>query len=168
MNKTEIKTLQRLSKATSCIPKSLDAGEFIQSILKQTIDITRSELACFYRQYDFHDRYSHLKIKYKIGRHETPRIIQSGSDFINFVYECNDVVILLERKKSPFIDMLLNGFMNSGICFPVSNKNLHLGIVFLNSTSPNFYNREKTLLVDSLYKLIQSTLNNLKIEHKKA
>ncbi len=127
MNKTEIIILQKLSKATSNIPKDLNAKQFIQSILKQAIDITGSNLACFYKQSNFNSIDNPLKIKYKIGRYDVPQIFSDKSGLVAFTYECNDVIVLLERKTSPFENILLNSIMNSGICFPVANKNLFLG-----------------------------------------
>ncbi len=128
-------------------------NNFFPSIVNQLTNITNSDIGTFYSYAS-----KELKMKYKIGRYDIPFFFKRSNEIISFIEECNEIVVILERRKDPFRDILLNPKMQSGIAVLFSAKNDKFGILFLNSLKVNYYNREKILLLDYFVKIIRREL----------
>ena len=60
----------------------------------------------------------------------------------------------------PFLGLLLTARMQSGIALPIATPTSKLGILILNSLSPNFFTRERFDFLDSFSKLAGGMLHN--------
>ncbi|MBN1687348.1 MAG: PAS domain S-box protein [Spirochaetales bacterium] len=129
-------------------------------MVDQAIDITRSDLAVLYLHDDPEKRESDLLRYYQRGRHTVPEMLAGDGELATFAAECGDSVVLLERKRSPFAEVLLNRDMQSGIALPVSSQNVHFGLLILNSREPLFYNRRRFRFLDSFNSLATRMLQN--------
>jgi PAS domain S-box-containing protein len=128
-------------------------------LVEQTLDISKSDLACLYIRIDPEHR-SDLILMHRRGRYGVPERLPRHSELIQFVEESGETVVLLERKPSPFQELLLDPGMQSGIALPISTPNARLGILILNSLNPNFYDRGRFDFLDSFAKLAGGMLHN--------
>ena len=152
--------LDELTRAGTLLTNQLDFKSLISIIVEQTLDISRSDIACLYMARDPEDNNSDMQLVYKRGRYDVPSRISATSDLVDFIRESDETVVLTERKKSPFNDILCNDSMQSGIAMPLSTPKMMAGMVILNSTTPQFYNRDKFNFLDSFSKLAGGMLHN--------
>ncbi len=155
-----VTNLDELTRAGTLLTRQLDLKSLISIIVEQTLDISRSDIACLYMARDPEDSNSHMQLVYKRGRYPAPSRIPATSDLVDFIRESDETVVLTVRKKSPFIDILCNESMQSGIAMPLSTPKMMAGIVILNSLTPEFYSREKFNFLDSFSKLAGGMLHN--------
>jgi len=84
----------------------------------------------------------------------------ASSELVDFIRESDETVVLTERKRSPFLDILCNEHMQCGIAMPLSTPKIVVGILVLNSIEPGFYNRDKFNFLDSFSRLAGGMLHN--------
>ena len=116
----EERALDELKRAGTLLTRDLNFKSLISILVEQTLDITKSDLACLYLPRDTENPKSDLNLCYKRGRFEVPPRFPAGSQLISFIRESEEAVLLLDRKKSCFIEILLHPRMRSGIALPVS------------------------------------------------
>lgn len=153
-------SMDELVRAGSLLSSDLDFKSLIAVLVEQAIDITRSDLACLYLHREPEDPQSELRLAFKRGKFEVPARFLADSELIDFIHECNEAVILLERKKSPFAEVLLHPTMQCGIALPVSTGEKVLGVLFLNALDADFYHRKRFSFLDSFCKLAGGMLHN--------
>lgn len=153
------KTLDELVRAGSLLSQDLNFKYMASILVEQTLDISKSDLACLYIRIDPEHR-SDLILMHRRGRYGVPERLPRNSELIQFVEESGETVVLLERKPSPFQELLLDPGMQSGIGLPISTPNARLGILILNSLNPNFYDRGRFDFLDSFAKLAGGMLHN--------
>jgi transcriptional regulator with GAF, ATPase, and Fis domain len=156
-----------LIKSSQILTKDLNIAKVIISILEQSREITKSDLACFYKHDKSKVSADNYKLSIKKGEYEVDDYIFSDNEFINFIKECRESIVILERKTGPFIDILLNRFMNSGIALPLLAEDKLFGIIILNSSEVNFYNHDKFLFLESLNKTANNIFKNLLLLNNK-
>jgi PAS domain S-box-containing protein len=149
-----------LVRASSQLFKDLDSKRIITQLVEQAHDISKSDLSCLYLYDDPEKRISSLSQSYKRGRFETPGSLPARSELVDFIVDCGEPVVILERKKSPFIEILLNSKMESGIALPLSMPKSKIGIFILNSAQKNYYGNKLFRFLSSFVRMAGSTLNN--------
>jgi len=155
-----VSSLDELTRAGTLLTQELDFKSLISIIAEQTLDISRSDLACLYLAKDLDDNDSDLQLAYKRGRYDAPSRIPASSELVDFIRESDETVVLTERKKSPFLDIFCNEHMHCGIAMPLSTPKIMVGILVLNSIEPGFYNRDKFNFLDSFSRLAGGMLHN--------
>jgi adenylate cyclase len=145
--------LKELTRAGSQLTRQLDYQSLISIIVEQSLDITQSDLACLYLSGVHEQKKGDLKLVYKRGRFEAPPEISARSHLVDFIRDSNEAVVQLGRDGGPFTELLLNPDMSSGIALPVPISKSDLGILVINSSKPDYYNRERFLFLDSFTKL---------------
>lgn len=156
-------TVDELVRAGSLISRELNFRSLVSTLVEQSIDISRSDLAALYLYEDPEQRQSNLVLVYRRGRYEAPRHLSRGSELIEFIRECGESVVLLENRKSPFRDVFLTPDMRSGIALPISIPRATLGVLILNSRHPRFYDRRRFSFLDSFTQLASGMLHNAKL-----
>ncbi len=146
---------ERILTAGEIIAGNLDVKKIISSLIEQIFDITGSDIACFYSSSE-----NGLKLLYRRGKYQPPEILSKKTEFFKFITESRESIVLTERKKSPFIDILLHNEMNSGIASPIGSKNKIYGIVIINSSKSMFFNRHLLYVVESISKLTGQYFHN--------
>ncbi len=154
-----VQTLDDLVRAGSLLSQDLSFKYMASILVEQTLDISKSDLACLYMRIDPEHK-SDLRLMYRRGRYQVPERLSRQAELVQFAEESGESVVLLERKPSPFLDLLLNPRMQCGIALPIATPTARLGILILNSLSPNFYNRERFDFLDSFSKLAGGMLHN--------
>jgi class 3 adenylate cyclase/PAS domain-containing protein len=82
---------------------------------------------------------------------------------VDFILESNLTVVLLSRDPSPFSDLFLSADMHSGMAVPVSTTKAQLGVLVLNSTKPDHYNRARFHFINSFVALAGGMLHNARL-----
>lgn len=159
----KINILDNLTRAGALLTRELNIKSLISVLVEQSCDISSSDLAALYLKSDPEKINSPLKLFYKRGSHEAPLRLEGGGELEEFITDCRESVVLLEKKESPFRAILLNEKMNSGIALPVTTSSHLLGILILNSTSPDYYNRANLMFLDSFVKLAGGLINNAQL-----
>jgi class 3 adenylate cyclase len=137
-------------------------NNLISVLVEQSIDISHSDLAALYL-YPSDDSDGQLDLAYRRGRGSVPRTLDRRSELVSFLEECRQAVVLLERKPSPFLELLLDDRSQSGIALPVFTAKRQIGILLLNSQSSRFYNRDRFRFLDSFVSLAAGMLNSARL-----
>ncbi len=155
--------LDALTRAGALLAREIDFKGLVSTMVDQAIDITASDLAVLYLYQDPEKPGSELIRYYQRGRHKVPERLSADGELVSFTAECGESVVLLERKPSPFAEVLLNREMNSGIALPVSSQHVHFGLLILNSRAAEFYNRKRFHFLDSFNSLATRMLQNTEL-----
>ena len=153
-------SLDELARAGSLLTRDMNFKSLISVFVEQAIDITRSDLACLYLFIEPEDNSSDLRLSFKRGKFRVQGWFSADSELIDFIRDCQEAILLLDRKQSPFSDLLMHPEMQSGIALPISTNKVMLGVLLLNSLSPDYYNRKKFYFLDSFTKLVSGMLHN--------
>ncbi len=129
----------------------------ISILVDQTLDISRSELAGLYL---YPEDEGNPRLVYQRGWYSFPPELKRRSELIRFAEDCCEAIVLLQRKKSPFTGILLDGKMNSGIILPLNTSTEKIGYLVLNSDRDNFYCGSKFRFLESVSKFAGGLLHN--------
>ncbi|MDC7125666.1 MAG: adenylate/guanylate cyclase domain-containing protein [Spirochaetales bacterium] len=146
MKNTDV-ILEKAAEMNAALSKENNTFELIRILVTRSMDISRSELAGIYI---YPENNGNAQLIYKRGKHPIPTELEKTSELINFTDDCSQAVVLLNRKKSPFSEVLLNKNMKSGIILPLISETKRLGYLVLNSDIDNFY-------TGSRFKILEST-----------
>jgi adenylate cyclase len=147
--------IDEVVRAGFVISKGLDLKKFIASLIDQLFDVTGSDIVCFY---SFSEE--SVRLLYRRGKFPVPERFSPSVDPFSFVVESGETVVLTERKKSPFLKVLLHDSMNSGIISPIgTSKNIY-GFVVLNSQKNLFFTRNRFMGAEALTKLAGEYFHN--------
>ncbi len=166
MQASSIIVMDELVRTGCMISQELNYRELISILVEQSIDITSSDLACLYVYPDPEHKTGatgNPHLVYRRGRFHSPKTIQVKSQLVDFLLESKEAVVLTERKKSPFKEILLDPGMNSGVAFPLVTPQTDIGFLILNSLDPFHFNRSRFHFLDSLSKLTGGMLQNSRL-----
>jgi adenylate cyclase len=156
-------TLEELVRAGALLSRDMDFTSMASVLVEQSLDITRSDLACLYIHASLEDKNSHLRLVYRRGRYPAAERLSAASELVAFSEESMEAVLLTERMESPFAELLLDTRMASGIALPLATPRQKLGLLILNSRKRNHYGRERFLFLDSFCKLAGGMLHNARL-----
>lgn len=154
--------LDELVRASSLLSNDIRFTRLVSVLVEQALDISHSDLAALYL-YPTSEKGQTLELSYRRGRGLAPERIERSVEFVAFLEECRQTVVLLDRNESPFADILLDASSQSAIALPLYTPKKRIGILVLNSTQHEFYNRERFLFLDSLVGLAAGMLNNARL-----
>ncbi len=154
--------LDELVRASALLTEANSVTRLIATMVEQANDITRSELAAFYLRTDHAEKVS-FKLSYRRGRLDSPKELSPDGDLVEFLEESEESVVLLERKKSPFLELLLDSNSASGVALPLVTERSLLGVLVVNSREERFYGRARLQFLDSLARIAAGVLNNAQL-----
>ncbi len=154
--------LDELVRASSLLADDIRFTSLISILVEQSLDISRSDSAGLYL-YPSDEGGGALELAYRRGRDTVPKKLSRSSELVEFIEECRQSVVLLDRKVSPFADVLMSDRARSGIAVPLFTPKRKLGLILLNSHSANFYNRDRMLFLDSFVGLAAGMLNGARL-----
>ncbi|MFW6250800.1 MAG: adenylate/guanylate cyclase domain-containing protein [Alkalispirochaetaceae bacterium] len=164
MAEENIEVLEELVRASSLLSQEISFRSVIASLVEQSLDVTRADLAVLYLYpRDDHGSSGELKSSFQRGRYEVPRSFARESELVSFLEDCQEAVVLLSRRESPFLELLLHEEMESGIALPVFTPKAAIGILILNSRSPNHFGRLRLRFLDGLLRLAAGMLHNSRL-----
>ncbi len=145
----------RVLLAGGVIARNLNIKHIISSLTEQLFDITGCNIACFYSLSD-----TGIRLLYRRGNFQVPEVLNKYDELFQFIIESKESVVLTERKKSPFISILLNDLMESGIAAPIGTNNKVYGFMIMNSINKYFFNRKLLSAIESISKLAGQYFHN--------
>jgi adenylate cyclase len=148
-------TLDDVVRAGTIIGRGFDIKQFIASLVEQLFDITGSHLVCFYSHGEKNSR-----LLYRRGKYRVKEVFSGGEEPFQFILESGESVVLTERKVSPFIGLLLNDAMNSGVALSVGTDKKTYGFVVLNSEKALFFTRSRLQAAEAVTKLAGEYFHN--------
>ncbi len=159
----ERRTLDELVRAGSLLAGQTDFRALASILVEQALDVSRSDLAALYVPVDPDDRRGDLRLFYRRGRDAAPERLGGRSPLVEFVRDCGEAVVLLERRAGPFETLLLARAMESGIAVPISTPKAAIGLLFVNSLERLHYDRRRFHFLDSYCKLASGMLHNSRL-----
>lgn len=156
--------MNALVKASGLMNRTMNFNQIVSVLVEQSLDVTRSDLSVFYI-YEYPDEKNPvLKNHYQRGRWSVPEVLTKGSPLVQFLEESRETLVLSGRSKEPFFKgIYLSDEMKSSIALPLFTKNLHIGILILNSIEKRFYNNRNFRFLDSLTKMSSGILGNARL-----
>jgi len=169
--KVEDQTLptdQDLVRAGALLANERNFRDLVSVFVEQAQDISRVDMTAFYVLKDAEDRKSDLKLFYKRGRYSVPETISGDSELIRFVRECQEALIYNNKeafekdasgeragRKIPrfLTETLIHPAMKSGMALPIVSPPREIGVLFVGSQKPCFFNRSRFNFLDSYTKL---------------
>ncbi len=147
--------LDDVIRAGTVIGKGFDIKHFISSLVEQLFDITGAHLTCFYSI-----NKKVIRILYRRGRYSVREVFSALDDPFQFIIESGESVVLNERKKSPFLPLLLHDSMASGVAASIGTAEKVYGFIILNSRDILFFNRNKLQAIEAVTRLAGEYFHN--------
>jgi len=156
---------QDLVRAGALLARERNFKDLVGTFVEQAQDISRADLTAFYVLEEPADRDSNLRLVFKRGRHAVPGTISGGSELVRFLRECREALIYnnwpaagqdgARARKTPafFAEALINPAMKSGMALPIVSPPREIGVLFVGSQKPCFFNRRRFHFLDSYTKL---------------
>ena len=163
---------QDLVRAGALLARERNFKDLVGTFVEQAQDISRVDLTAFYVLKDPADRRSDLKLTYKRGRHDVPETISGDSELVRFVRECREALIFNNKaaagtgaRETPafFAEVLINPAMKSGMALPIVSPPREIGVLFVGSQRPCFFNRRRFHFLDSYTKLAGGAMQTSKL-----
>ena len=159
----ETEVFDELVRASSRLSREFGFKDLVSVLVEQAIDITVSELACLYLYEDPEGDRGGLKLYYRRGRYDVPNTIRRDSQFVGFLEDAEESLVVLDRSQPFFSDLFLNASMNSAIALPLATPKARIGVLVLNALQENFYNRDRFYFLDSFTALASGMLHNRRL-----
>ena len=172
---------QDLVRAGSILARERNFRDLVYSFVEQAQDISRADLSAFYVLKDTEDKKSDLKFYFKRGRYSVPEVISGGSDLLRFIRDCQEAVIFNNRQfkypntdSKPAVDFvpafmketLINQEMKSAIALPIISPPREIGVLFVASKEPCFFNRARFHFLDCYTKLAAGAMQTIKLHEE--
>jgi PAS domain S-box-containing protein len=130
-------------------------------LVEQSLDVSRSDLGALYIRTALEShRRADLRLHYRRGRFAIAERLSARSALVEFAEECEEAIVLLERKESPFEEVLLHEAMRSGIALPLATPKARIGLLVLNSREPLHYGRGPLEFLEAFSRLAAGMLHN--------
>ena len=152
-----------MARASSLLSLESNFRSIISILVEQSLDITHSDLSCLYIYPEQNNDGKFLQLAYQRGRYPVEKKLPADTELIEFLFECEEAVILMERKKCPFEPLLLHEKMRSGIALPLITPQARIGVLFLNSQEEDFYNHARFLFLDAYVRTAGGLLHNSRL-----
>ena len=159
----EAEVFDELVRASSRLSREFGFKDLVSVLVEQAVDISGSELACLYLYEDPGQPGGKLKLYYQRGRYQVPRSIGAEAEFVEFLEDSDESLVVLDREQPFFDDIFLNQKMQSGIALPLSTPKARIGVLVLNSKLPGFYGKDRFYFLDSFTKLASGMLDNRRL-----
>lgn len=166
MEKGTEQSFEELVKAGTLLSSELNFKARISILVEQSLDITRATGACLYLRSIPDDASSDFRLSYRRGRISAPLRLLANAEWVEFIAESEEAVVILSRKPSPFVGILLEKKMESGIAFPLNTNRGLIGILVLNDRQPNFFTRDKFNFLESFSKMAAGMLQNARLHEE--
>ncbi len=159
----ESEVFDELVRASSRLSREFGFKDLVSVLVEQAIDVTRSELACLYLYEDPEGEGGRLKLYYRRGRYKAPNTLEGDSQFVGFLQDAGESLVVLDRDQPFFSDLFLSHTMNSAIALPLATPKARIGVLLLNAREENFYNRARFYFLDSFSALASGMLDNRRL-----
>ena len=164
-------------RAGALLAQERNFKDLVNVFVEQAQDISGADLSAFYILQDPSVSMSDLKLVYKRGRYTVPDIISGSAELIVFLRECAEALVFNnasegyeegEKKEKPetqnFLkEVLINPDMKSGMAIPIVSPPREIGVLFVTSQAPSFFNRHRFYFLDCYTKLAGGAMQNSRL-----
>lgn len=154
--------LDELIRASQMLSNEFDLNALMSVLTEQTLDITHSDLACLYFYPDAESS-GDLRLMYRRGIGAPPKRLSKNSEFLEFLEDAGESLVILDRNQVFFKDIFLHASMQSGIALPLFTPKAKIGVLIVNAEKPYFYNRERFYFLDSFTRMAAGMLHNTRL-----
>ena len=158
-----ISAIQELVRVSSLLAADQSRTSLISTLVEQAQDISKSEIGALYAYPAETTRPESLKMVFKRGKYNVPHSLKTDSDFIQFVEDCREVIVVHSKNDPFFTEGLLNENMNSSIILPLTASKKKIGILILNSRKNDFYGKSRLHFLDAFTKLSAGIVHNAEL-----
>ena len=155
--------LDELVRAGGHLSAQSDFRKLVSVLVEQSSDYSRSDLSALFIYTDPEAGTGPMRLVYRRGLRSVPGTLPGGTELMEFLEDCGEAVVLLERRPGPFIEILLADGMNSGIVLPVRSGRRRVGALFLNSRYADHYGSSNFRYLDALTRLAGGLLENARL-----
>ncbi len=159
----ELNVLEELVRASTLLADEGDFRQLCSVLVEQSLDVTGSDLAVLYIFKNPQEKDYELRQMYKRGAYEAPDFIAADTELTEFLNECGKAVVLQERKSDFFDEAFLDPHMSSAIVLPLNTLKSKIGLLFLNSRKPLYYNKNSFHFLDSYTRQAGGLLQNVRL-----
>ncbi|NBF40923.1 MAG: PAS domain S-box protein [Spirochaetes bacterium] len=159
----EAEVFDELVRASSRLSREFGFKDLVSVLVEQAVDISGSELACLYIYENPEEPGGKLKLYYQRGRYQVSRSMAAEAEFVEFLEDSDESLVVLDRGQPFFADIFLHPEMSSGIALPLSTPKARIGVLVLNSKIPGFYGKDRFYFLDSFTKLASGMLDNRRL-----
>jgi len=171
-------TEQDLVRAGALLAREKNFKDLVSMFVEQAQDISRVDLSAFYILIDPSDKKSDLKLIFKRGRYPVPETISGSSELVLFLRECREALIFNNKKitlqnpektantgmSGEFLkEVLINPEMKSGMALPIVSPPREIGLLFVGSQQPCFFNRQRFNFLECYTKLAAGAMQTSKL-----
>ena len=156
-------SLSELVRAGTRLSQEIEFSRLADVLVEQSLDISRSDLCALYLHVEPGNPQSKLRQIHKRGAFDVPSFIAPDMEWVEFLFECGEAVVVLENTPGPFQGVLIHPEMSSGFALPLSTATMQLGVLVLNARQKKFYNAERFHFLDSFSKLAGGLLHNARL-----
>lgn len=159
---TFLPTNQDLVRAGALLAQERNFKDLVGIFVEQAQDISHVDLTAFYILKEIEDQKIELNLYYKRGRYSVPETISGNSELVRFLRDCKESLIFNNRHTEDtqpqgagaFLkEVLINPDMKSGMALPIVSPPREIGVLFVCSLIPCFFNRSRFHFLDSYTKL---------------
>ena len=184
---------QELVRAGALLAREKNFINLVNIFVEQAQDISHADLAAFYIFKNAEDRRSDLELIFKRTKFPVPETISGSSELIRFLRECGEALIFNNKqtmgknavqggtaaggkpREAPepqsintqtpaFLkEVLIHPAMKSGMALPIVSPPREIGVLFVASQKPCFFNRHRFFFLDSYTKLAGGAMQTLKL-----
>ena len=161
-------TEQDLIRAGALLARERNFKDLVNSFVEQAQDISRADLSAFYILVDPTEKKSDLQLVYKRGRYQVPETISGESELISFVRDCKEALIFNNKPANKNVpaflqEALINTQMKSAMALPIVSPPREIGVLFVASQKPCFFNRQRFHFLDCYTKLAAGAMQTSKL-----
>jgi len=156
----------KITDSYSALTNQYNVKNILTIFTETSMDNTFSDLSCLYLASD--TDITDYVLFYKKGNYDINNILPATNPAVSFIIESKEISLILKRKDSPFVDILLCDDMQSGIALPLVISNNVKAILFLNSTKIKFYDKSKFNYLKTLSEITSLMFQDLKLNKELA
>ncbi|MFP4205400.1 MAG: adenylate/guanylate cyclase domain-containing protein [Spirochaetaceae bacterium] len=152
-----------LVRAGTRVSRESGFRNVVSVLVEQAADIASADLAALYFYEDPEQPGDRLKLYYKRGRHAPPSSLRASTEFIEFIEDSEESLVVLDREQPFFEDLFLAEDMHSAAALPLVTPKARLGVLVLNSYQRNFFVGNRFYFLDAFTKLAGGMLDNRRL-----
>ncbi len=149
--------INELMEAANLLAAEPDPITMLMILLRISSDYSLSETACIYLK---KKSTAEMVLLHHQGFGAVPESLPLESEFIQFLEECRDAIVVHHRNQDSCSGVLLHDEVNSGIALPIYSQKQFYGALFLNSRNEYHYGNSSLQYVNALSLLAGGLLKN--------
>jgi hypothetical protein len=135
-----------------------EPAEFWQRVLEYGMEATRADLAGAYTLQSSERNAGDLLLLHARGVYPMPETLSHRLEFVSFLRECGQAIVLARRRGAFFLDTLVHSDMQSSIVLPLRFESWEYGALVFNSTCIGAFGAPRFQYMDRLARAIGALL----------